>query len=173
LKNRTVKRIFSFTLYVGSLISVLFFLILFLTIHVQKYETVYRTYVPKLMEYLGNYRPDTQIFIKSISEGLIYYAFFNKIDPVFYQRNIIRNPPDSIGFVHSSDLANIHITGENFSTFGCQLKEKNANALYVSNENIENIPNDAKKIIYSENGVDSLAIVYNLQKIKYDSMSCN
>lgn len=168
LKNRTIKQIYYVILYCVSLLSVLFFLILFLTVHIQKYETSYRTYVPKLMKYLGEYGSNTQIYIKSITEGIIYYAFVNKIDPAFYQKNIVRNPPDSIGFVHSSDLSNIHITGEDFSILGCKLRKNNGNTLYVSNENINGIPNSAKKIIYSENGVDTLAVIYDLQKINFN-----
>jgi len=172
LKNKILKRIYFIIMYVTSFISVFFFLSLFLTIHVQKYETTYRTYVPKLMKYLKTYRPDTQIYIRSITEGIIYYAFVNKIEPSFYQKNIIRNLPDSIGFAHSSDLANIHIIEEDIFVLGCKLKKENANALYVSSENKKEIPNNAKKIIYSENGVDTLAIIYELNKINENDLHC-
>lgn len=171
--NKLTKSIVFITLNVAAILSVCFFLVLFLTVHVRKYEISYRTYVPKLMKYLGENTTNSQIYIRSITEGIIYYAFINKIDPSFYQKNIIRKPPDILGFIHSSDLSNIHITEEDFYVLSCKLKDKNEHSLYVSHENIKNIPEDAKKIIYSENGVDSLAVIYDLNKIPEDKLQCD
>lgn len=172
LKNKIAKSIVYITLNIAAVLSVCFFLVLFLTVHVQKYEISYRTYVPKLMKYLGENTTDSQIYIRSITEGIIYYAFINKVDPLFYQKNILKKPPDILGFIHSSDLSNIHITEVDFYVLSCKLKEKNEHSLYVSHENIKNIPEAAKKIIYSENGVDSLAVIYDLSKIPDDRLHC-
>ncbi len=171
--NKLTKNIMFIALNALSILSVCFFLVLFLTVHVRKYEISYRTYVPKLMKYLGENRTNSQIYIRSITEGIIYYAFINKVDPSFYQKNIIRRSPDILGFIHSSDLSNIHITEEDFYVLSCKLKDKDEHSLYVSHENIKNIPEDAKKIIYSENGVDSLAVIYDLNKIPDDRLQCD
>lgn len=171
-KNKIVRQIAYGSLYILSFLSAFFFLILFLTVHVQKYETAFRTFVPKLMNYLGVQDPHTQIYINSLTEGIMYYSFINKVDPSFYQKNVKWNKPDAIGFFHASDLSNIHITNENLYILGCRLKKEHTNALYVSNENISDIPKEAKKIIYSENGVLTLAVIYDFTKINNNLLKC-
>ena len=172
LKNVKMKNMGFIALYILTFFSVLFFLILFLTVHIQKYELAYRTYVPKLMKALGGYGVNKQIYIKSITEGIIYYSFVNKVNPISYQQHVVRNDPDSIGFIHSSNLSNIHIVGEDFNMFICNQIKKNMNVLYVSNENVKEIPNEVKKIIYTENGVDTPAIIYDYSKIKEEHLQC-
>ncbi len=173
IKRSFMKKVAYVALYLISSCSVIFFLILFLTVHVQKYEIAYRTFVPKLMKYLGQYGSEKQIYINSITEGVMYYSFVNKVDPSFYQKKVIRRKPDSIGFIHSSDLSNIHITDKDFFIVGCLLKKKAINSLYVSHENLKEISSSAKKIIYSENGVDSLAVIYDINKITYKELRCS
>lgn len=158
-----------------SLISILFtsfFMTDFLSIQTHKYEESYGTYIPKLMKYLYTQNKQTQIYIRSITEGVSYYAYFNAIDPHLYQKNSTFSHADAVGFSHAIDLENIHITEEDFYVLSCKLKDKNERSLYVSHENIKNIPEDAKKIIYSENGVDSLAVIYDLNKIPEDRFQC-
>lgn len=171
LKTRNKKRVFRIIFITTSILSASYFLILFLTVHIQKHEIEYRTYVPKLMDYLSR-KKNSQIYIRSITEGIIYYAFINKVDPQFYQSNIVRKKPDILGFIHTSDLSNIHITEEDFHILSCKLKASKVDALYVSHENVREIPNEAKHIIYSENGVDTLAIVYDLSRITSEDLGC-
>ena len=155
-----------------SILFTLFFMTDFLTIQIHKYEEAYGTHIPKLMKYLYAQNKDNQIYIRSITEGIIYYAYFNEVDPHLYQQSVVFHHPDAIGFAHATDLGNIHITDEDFFILGCKLKKKNINALYVSNDNMKEISNEAKKIIYSENGVDTLAIVYDLNKISNEKLQC-
>lgn len=172
-KSRIARQITFASLYILSLLSVFFFLILFLTVHVQKYEIAFRTFVPKLMNYLGVQDPHTQIYINSLTEGIMYYSFINRVDPSFYQKNVKWNKPDVIGFFHASDLSNVHITNESLIVMECRLKESKDTILYVSNENLKTIPDNAKLIIYSDNKVDTLAIIYDLNKINFDELTCN
>lgn len=172
MRRKKEKQGFHLILSGASLLSVLFFIILFLTVHVQKYETAFRTYVSPLMKYLGTQNPHTQIYINSLTEGIIYYSFINKVDPTVYQKEVIRYKPDAVGFAHASDLLNVHITNESLTILGCRLKRQNVNALYVSNEDISDLPKEAKKIIYSENGVLTLAVIYDFTKINTDLLKC-
>ncbi|MFH0773504.1 MAG: glycosyltransferase family 39 protein [bacterium] len=173
MKKSWHKYIFYTTLIIVSLMSVGFFLIQFLTVQVNKYETAYGTYIPKLMRYLGQQDKNTQIYIRSIAEGIMYYAYFNAIDPIVYQQKVIFKEPDIIGFAHAKDLENIHITEESALGVACRAKIRRERALFVSNENDKNIPDSTKKIIYSENGVDTLAIIYDLSKMNDESLNCN
>ena len=156
----------------ASFVFALFFMTDFLTIQTHKYEESYGTYIPKLMGYLHTQSKQTPIYIRSITEGISYYAYFNAIDPHTFQRKAVYSIPDAVGFTHATDLENIHITEEDFHVLSCELKNKDEHALYVSHENVREIPDNAKKIIYSENGVDTLAIVYDLSKISTDILHC-
>jgi len=172
IKRDCFKKIFFIFLYVFSYFSLIFFLILFLTVHIRKYEITYGTYIPKLMKYLGQQNKNTQIFIRSITEGIIYYAYVNAVDPTIYQKKIIFKQPDGISFAHAKDLENIHITEESMFEIACSAKNQRNKTLFVSNENDLRIIDQAKKIIFSENGVDTIAIVYDLSKIDYDYSLC-
>lgn len=155
-----------------SMLFTLFFMTDFLIIQTRKYEESFGTYIPKLMSYLHKQDKKNQIYIRSITEGLIYYSYFNAVDPHIYQKEILFQAPDAIGFAHATDLNTIHITDKDIYAIGCALRNKNINALYVSNENITSIPKTAKHIIYSENGVDSLAVVYSLKKMNLNTIPC-
>jgi len=170
------RKIYLNVLYVGlytlSLLSCIFFLVLFLAIHIQKYEITYLRYRPILMKYLGKNESNKQIYINSITEGIIFYAFFNQIDPAIYQKNIIRKSADEIGFTHSSDLLNVHITEQSLREVLCRTRKNEIPSLYVTNENIKEIPNVYKKIISTENGVHKLAIIYDLKAIDETIIHC-
>jgi hypothetical protein len=124
------------------------------------------------MEQLMKYEKSTQIYIQSITEGVIYYAFINKTDPTYYQKNIVRKSPDALGFIHATDLSNFHITNENLTVIQCKVKKEGVAAIYVTNDNIKNVPDNAKKIIYSENGVDTLAVIYDLNRLTMNEELC-
>lgn len=151
-----------------------FFMINLITVHIHKYEIAFGTYIPKLMRYLGQQNKKTQIYIRSITEGIVFYAYVNKVDPTIFQKSVIRQKPDAIGFVHATDLENIHITTKNIYEIYCLAKRNNVNTLYVTNENLlrTNEVNKIKKIIFSENGVDTLGLVYDVNDITNKNIDC-
>lgn len=155
-----------------SLLSVGYFLIHYLTIHINKYETTYGTYIPKLMKYLGRQNKDTQIYIRSIPEGIIYFAYENILNPNTYQKMVVYKKSDAIGFAHAKDLMNIHIVEQDIFGVACDAKKYNKNALFVSSDNDIKISDSAKTIFYSENGVDAPAVVYDLNNIVFNYALC-
>jgi len=172
INKKWLRYSFYMTMALLSFVSAIYFMVHFLTIHIHKYETSYGTYIPKLMSYLGSQNQNTQIYIHSIPEGIMYYAYVNKVDPRFYQNNVVFKEPDAIGFAHAKDLGNIHITEQGVEAVACSAAKKSEHALFVSNENLGDVPEIAKKIIYSENGVDTLAIIYDLSFLKTDPKTC-
>lgn len=164
-----------YTLIIFSiLISVSFFIINFLFIHIDKYEIEYRTYLVRLMRYLGQQDKKTQIYIKPIDEGIILYAYVNKIDPDIFQKLVIRQSVDKVGFAHAIDLQNIHITNKSIYKIYCQTKNNNYNNLYVTNEDLvkTNEVKRVKKIIFSENKVYRLEFIYDTKEIRNKNIDC-
>lgn len=172
LQKTWQKYILYGTLIMLSLLSVGYFMIHYLTIHVNKYETSYGTYIPKLMKYLGQQNKNTHIYIRSIPEGIIYYAYENAINPNLYQKLAIFKQPDAIGFAHAKDLMNIHIVEQDMFGVACDAKKQNQTALFVSGDNDLKISNSVKTIFYSENGVDAPAVVYDLNNIAFNYELC-
>lgn len=168
--NKQLQLLLNFLLVVSGL----FFIVNLLFIHVQKYEIAYLTYVPKLMKYLGEQDKTTNIYIKSITEAPIMYAYENRIDPVIFQRLAIRKEPDSIGFVHIKDLGNLHITDFSIEEIYCQNKDNRSKILYITNEDFikTNRISKVNKIIRSENQVDILAFIYDVSYLYTDSINC-
>ncbi|MFH0979687.1 MAG: glycosyltransferase family 39 protein [Candidatus Roizmanbacteria bacterium] len=173
-----LKKSISNKIYLGMItfliVFCLFFMINYLTIHVQKYEITYGTYVPKLMNYLSQQKKETSIYIRSITESIVLYAYVNKVNPNIFQKTVIRQKPDAIGFVHATDLGNLHVTGKSIEEIYCQSKKDRSQSLYVTNENyvMTGKVKKAAKIIWSENGVDTLALVYNVKDINEENIDC-
>lgn len=172
IKKVVIKKIYYCGIVIFFVIFTLSFVINFFSIHVHKYEISYGTYIPKLMKYLGQQDKQTSIYIRSIPEGIMYYAYVNKINPLIYQKVVIRNKPDEIGFSHPTDLENIHITEKDIYRIYCEAKKNNIKTLYVEAENRLEISDKSKTIIRSENGVDTLGIVYNVNEIIFDDIDC-
>lgn len=172
LQKSRYKSILYFALIITSLLSVCYFMIHYLTIHINKYETSYGTYIPKLMQYLGKQDKNTQIYMRSIPEGIIYFAYFNAVDPKIYQKNVRFKQSDAIGFAHPKDLLNVHIVEQDLFGVACDAKKKNEHAIFVSSDNDLKIPASSKMIFSSENGVETPAVVYDLKNIIIDYALC-
>jgi len=115
---------------------------------------------------------NTEIYIRSITEAIIYYSFINKTDPAIYQKKVIRTKPDNIGFAWPISLENINIANEDIYKTYCRVIENKENALYVTNEDFRSALGKAQKIIWSENNVDTLAFVYDLNSLDKSKIDC-
>jgi hypothetical protein len=98
------------------------------------------------MKHLGQQDKNTHIYIRSIPEGIIYYAYENTLNPDLYQKLAIFKQPDAIGFAHAKDLMNIHIVEQDMFGVACDAKKQNQNALFVSSDNDLKVPDSAKTI---------------------------
>lgn len=175
LKKFLNAKIYYFIIIFATIIFTAAFMINFTAVHVARYESSFGNYIPKLMRYIDGQNKETQIYIRSITEGIMYYSYFTKVDPVVFQKSVVRQVPDAIGFVHATDLGNIHITNNNIYEIYCRNKDKNNKVLYVASENLIKVGeiNRAEQIIWSENGVDTLALVYNVKDISKPDLDCS
>lgn len=174
VKKIISNKVYYFAIVTSLFVFCLFFMINFLTIHINKYEVSYGTYIPKLMNYLGQFDKKTSISIRPITESIILYAYVNKVDPAAFQKMVIRQQPDAIDFVHAINLENIYVTDKNIEETYCKLKDKNIKGLYVANEDFVKSGKMKKinKIFWSENGVDTLAFVYDVDQINNNYFNC-
>ena len=173
--KRIVKeKIISIIIISSIIINSLSFMVNFLFIHIPKYETEYRTYIVKLMKYLGKQNKNTQIYIKSIDEGIVLYSFINQINPYYFQRSVIRQSTNNIGFAHATDLENIHLTNKSYLDLYCQTKKSNQDIIYVTNDNLINTNEmrQVKKIIFSEDKTYKLMFVYNMKNAVIKNIDC-
>jgi 4-amino-4-deoxy-L-arabinose transferase-like glycosyltransferase len=169
LKNIASKKMY-YLIFALLPIFGLSYVINLLTVHINKYEYVYETYLPKLMTYLHEQDKNTQVYINFTDESILYYAYVNKIDPSIYQKEVVWGKPNSVGITQAVDFQNIHSTKDDAYKIYCE--SKNKNSLFVTNKDLHETFGEAKKIIMSENSVFKLAFVYDLGKIKTDNINC-
>jgi len=150
------------------------FIVDFFIIHLQKNEIYYQNHISKLMKYLATFDKKTQIYIASIDEGIIYYAYVNKVDPYKFQRQVKRNKPNNDGFAHAIRFENIHIDSAQIDTIYCQTKNNGSTTLYVTNEDLvkSNKVSNIKNIIYNENKSLRMLFVYDVSDIT-KNIKCN
>lgn len=155
------------------LITTGFFMIDFLAIHVQKYEITFQTPIAKLMKYLGAQDKKVPVYIRTINEAIVLYAYYNAVDPQFFQSNVVRPPADSGGFSHATVLGNVHRTEMNIDEIYC--KSKNTpHFLYATNADLMKLGLVKKptEIIYSRDKVHDLYYIYDSRDIITKSIDC-
>jgi len=145
-----------------------------MAVHTQKYKDAFGTYIPKLMKYLGTQNKTTQIYINSITEGIVFYAYINKVDPTVFQKTVIRQKPNEIGFVHAIDLGNIHITTKSIDEIYCLSRGNMNKTLYVTNINSLKT-NELEKVVIvfnPGNSINTSGLVYNVNDVKNKNLFC-
>lgn len=155
------------------LLSTGFFMVDFLAIHVQKYEITFQTPIAKLMKYLGAQDKNLPTYVRSINEAVVLYAYYNAVDPAYFQNNVTRPPADSGGFSHATDLGNLHRTDMNIDEIYC--KSLNApHFLYATNADLmkEGLVEKPKHIIYSRDKVHELYYIYDSGDIITKGIDC-
>lgn len=163
----------SFVFGLTILVFLGFFMIDFLAIHTYKYEITLQTPIAKLMKYLGTLDKKTPIYIRSINEAIVLYAYYNAVDPRFFQDSVIRPPSDSGGFSHATDLGNIHKTDKNIDEIYCENKNS-IPVIYATNVDLvkESLMKKSINIIYSRDNVHDLYYVYNTKDIISKNIDC-
>jgi len=150
------------------------FMVDFLVIHLPKNDFHYQNHVVKLAQYLGTLPRNKEIYIRGIDEVIVYYAFVNKVDPRYYQKNVKRETRDEIGFSHATELGNIHTTTKDLAGIYCQTRNIKKPIIYVTNENLLESREFKKNTntIYSENGATAYLYIYNLKDLAAPYPDC-
>lgn len=171
--NTLVKRKFKIFTYIASsallVLLTTVFMIQYLTIHVNKFEIAYGTYIEGLMKFMNSKESTQQIYIQPfLSETLMYYAYYNKLDPTIYQKEIKVDNPLPNGFQHAIGLRNIKVTSQSEEYLACKSKSEGKDVIIISNNLIAN-PDLASSIsVYkaqTANKVFTLAYAYDSNKL--------
>ncbi len=167
------RKIISFVYGVAILLFLGFFMIDFLAIHIYKYEITLQTPIAKLMKYLGTLDKKTPVYIRSINEAIVLYAYYNAVDSQFFQDSVVRPPLDSGGFSHATDLGNVHRTDKNIDEIFCETRNI-TNVFYATNVDLmkENLMKQSINIIYSRDNVHELYYVYDTKDIIAKNIDC-
>jgi hypothetical protein len=174
LLNRLKETTFYWLITLSLLVSFSIYSFNLFFIHFYKNEFHYQNHVVKLVRYLGTLPKENEIYIRGIDEGIIYYAFVNKVDPHYYQTNVKREPRDEIGFSHATDLGNIHLTTKDLTGIYCQTRKTQKPVIYVTNQNYLDTGEFKRidKVIYSENKALKYLFVYNLKNLVNPKPNC-
>jgi hypothetical protein len=68
---------------------------------------------------------DTIYINDKFSDAHIWLAFYQKIDPVWYQAEVVRPEPDKFGFSHPTSLGKYDFGAETFEALYCRQKRQN------------------------------------------------
>jgi 4-amino-4-deoxy-L-arabinose transferase-like glycosyltransferase len=166
-----LKRIFYSLLCLSLVVYGFYYLLRYTGIQTQKEEIAYGTYANKLMKYLATQK-DADIYIGSITEGISIYAFVNAVNPTSFQERAVWEKPNAIGFFHPTDFDTIHITARNLPYIYCNAQNTKKRTLFVTNEKFEPTYVKAIKKITTENGVHTLAYVYDVGTMRSDGTDC-
>ncbi|MBD3279513.1 MAG: phospholipid carrier-dependent glycosyltransferase [Candidatus Pacebacteria bacterium] len=143
----------------------------FWAVHAYKKETAYQGYLPELFGYLQLYKfndPQVEIVIKSFfSDPLMFYAFYNDMNPALYQKLAVLGELEASGFQHTVGLGNLRVEGSpNAQKLGCEAKQQNKTIILVTDEQ-QDMP--ALHIVKSSNRVHDYVYVYETNKAVNDS----
>lgn len=167
------KKVISLVYGITILLFLGFFMIDFLAIHVYKYEITLQTPIAKLMKYLGTVDDKRPIYIRTINEAIVLYAYYNSVNPQYFQDNVVRPPSDDGGFSHATDLGNVHRTDKNIDEIYCENRNR-TNVIYATNVDLmkENRMKKPIMTIYSRDKVHDLYYVYDTTDIISKDIDC-
>lgn len=179
MTQRVLKyKLLNYSLFVLLLLFGFIYLFYFTNIHSKKYY-MNENFIADISVYLHTQaKQDTTIYINPFyAEPLIFYAYYNSIDPVKYQTEYTLGEPDTLGFTHLVELGNIKITSIEYNEMYCVAKKSNNRILYLTNENLsQKFNNSDIKPMYvstSSNGVYNLGYVYNLSDLMNSNLPDN
>lgn len=173
-RKLTAKKIFLYLFQLILLFNTLLFMFDFLVIHIHKEDLEYQGHFIDLFNYLKTVNKDHEIYIRSVGEPIIFYAFINKTNPHYFQRNVKRFSTNELGFSYTASLGNIHKTDLSAGQVACLLKNKQK-GIYVTNENLVNTGGFKKilKTIDSENKVHHYHFIYSYADFDYSNSKCS
>ncbi|MBD3250094.1 MAG: phospholipid carrier-dependent glycosyltransferase [Candidatus Pacebacteria bacterium] len=129
LKKYLISLIILATVYLG-----MSFYIYFLGVHTQRKETAFGSHLPRLFSVLNQLdSPEKLIVTLPIYSDLVmYYAYFNQVDPQFYQDNVVLGELEASGFQHAVGLDRLRIAGIEFEEANCLALAEGKELLYVT-----------------------------------------
>lgn len=161
LPKAFLRHLFVFFLLGCMGVNTYAYMVNFWSVHTVKYDYYYQTYVPDLVDALKNYDSDTQIVIKPFfSDPLMFYAYYTKMDPAFYQQNAVLGEQEASGFQHTVGLANLRVEDASLQKIACDSQKANQHTVFATNVKDGD---DYKQLIYSLNGAMTYVYIYDVQ----------
>ena len=162
--------IIDFTFLTLFLLSFLIYFINFSSVHVIKNDFYYDSFAKKIFLDLKD-REDNynEIVIDNFfSDPLMYYAYYNQIDPQYYQDKVVLGELEGSGFQHAKSLGKYSVarSDEEITEIACRAFLEDKEILYVTNRAEfvkEKKENDfLVKIVKSVDEVMDYAFIYDL-----------
>ncbi len=104
-------------------------------VYAQQYETAFSPFPNELLEVIQQEEKNytTLYFSDSFfSDAHMFVAFYQQIDPAWYQQNVVRPQPDSFGFSHPVQLGKYEFGNKNIDSFVCDINS--TKVLYFTND---------------------------------------
>jgi len=140
--------------------SSLLFFVNFYSIHVLKNDIAYDSHLPAFFEYIQTIPKETTIaYNQTISDPIMYYAYYTKIHPTIYQEQVVLGELEASGFQHALELGNFISTEKDHVQVGCDAYNQNKKAVFATRD-VLNYP-----ILYSAksfHGVHTYIYVYDI-----------
>ncbi len=104
----------------------------YIYIYSPKYENYFYSLPPEAVSFITSKQDQYKIIYldRSFTDAHIAFAFFNQINPVLYQKNVVRPDPDGFGFSHPTTLGRYQFGNKNLQNFLCHGDE---NVLFITN----------------------------------------
>lgn len=128
-------------------------------VHTTQRENEYQSYLPDLYRFISSLPSDSLVVIKPFySDPLMFYAFYNRIDPTWYQNNAVLGPLEDSGFQHTVELGSIWAYDYSLPTVKCKAESLSKHGYLVTNEQLPFDPIYQGK---STNGVHTYVYIYD------------
>lgn len=113
------------------------FLFYFVNVHARK-NYANEKFLASAAVYLGQrYTTNDVIYIDPVyADFLILYAFYNHVDPTFYQKHIQVGRPDGSGFIHTTALGKVKVFHIDIAKEACRAQQAHATGLFLTNHNL-------------------------------------
>jgi 4-amino-4-deoxy-L-arabinose transferase-like glycosyltransferase len=135
------------------------YLVNYYTLHTIKYDYTYQSYLPELFDVLRGYDDKTKILIKPFfSDPIMFYSYYNHLDPAVYQKLAVLGPLEGSGFQHTVGLGRVQVKDDTLENIACEAVTTGEHVIFVTDHTEGSRPVIPVKEIRSEN--DALVYVY-------------
>lgn len=134
----TKKFCFDLLLLVLCLISLSTYFVNFISVHASKKDFYYDSFAKDIFaftdEYMDKNEVDEVIIQSFFSDPLMYYAYYQKIEPSYYQSEVVLDQSEGSGFQHALALGKYRVAkNEEPNTLACAAHLKGLSVVYVDN----------------------------------------
>ena len=139
LSKKVLKKyIFDFAIFAVGLIAFTIYFINFTSVHTIKNDFSYNSFVKGIFTFTEDYQKNNQvdeIIIQSFfSDPMMFYAYYQQLDPEYYQKNIVLGQLEASGFQHALGLGNYSaVQNAKPDILACEAYQHNKQVIYVDN----------------------------------------